>query len=141
MNKIVSILIMLLVVLALVGVRFFEENLFYDPLLVFFKSGYTNQPLPSFETIKLMLSIASRYVLNTGLSLIIIWLVFKKMEILKLSILLYGLLFVLLITAYLLLLFFYEEGKYLPLFYVRRFLIQPLFLLILLPAFYFQKKA
>jgi exosortase F-associated protein len=29
----------------------------------------------------------------------------------------------------------------LGLFYVRRFLIQPLFLLVLIPAFYFQKKA
>jgi exosortase F-associated protein len=31
-------------------------------------------------------------------------------------------------------------GGHLALFYVRRFLIQPIFLLLLIPAFYFQKK-
>ena len=141
MRKIGVILLLVVAVFALIGVRFFEEQLFYDPLLAFFKTGYTNQSLPDFETIKLTISIGFRYALNTGFSLAIIWLIFKKVEILKLSVLLYSLLFVLLIIVYLLLLFFYEEGSYLPLFYVRRFLIQPLFLLIFLPAFYFQKKS
>jgi exosortase F-associated protein len=32
-------------------------------------------------------------------------------------------------------------GEHMALFYVRRFLIQPLFLLLLLPAFYFHKRS
>ncbi|RFN59665.1 exosortase F system-associated membrane protein [Marixanthomonas ophiurae] len=141
MNKKATILFILIAIFALVGVRFFEENIFYDPLIHFFKSDYANQTLPDFDTFKLLVSIGFRYVLNTLFSLVIIWLVFEKKDILKLSIILYLILFLLLLIVYLLLLFNYEEGNYLTLFYVRRFLIQPLFLLIFLPAFYFQKKA
>tara|TARA_R100000306_G_scaffold5939_9_gene8396 strand:+ start:19927 stop:20352 length:426 start_codon:yes stop_codon:yes gene_type:complete len=141
MNRIVAILIVLAALVALVGVRFFEEELFYDPLIGFFKSDYANQTLPSFNTYKLVLSISFRYLLNTCFSLVILWVVLKKWDVLKLSVILYSILFCVLTTVYLILLFNYEEGNYLTLFYVRRFLIQPLFLLILLPAFYFQRKA
>jgi len=141
MRKISVILLLVVAVFALIAVRFFEEELFYDPLLEFFKSDYTNKTLPNFDTFKLMINIGFRYVLNTALSLIVLWLIFKKLEILKLSLLLYSILFLSLLFVYLFLLFSYKEGNYLTLFYVRRFLIQPLFLLILLPAFYFQKKS
>ena len=141
MNRIVAILIVLAALVALVGVRFFEEELFYDPLIGVFKSDYANQTLPSFNTYKLVLSISFRYLLNTCFSLVILWVVLKKWDVLKLSVILYSILFCVLTTVYLILLFNYEEGNYLTLFYVRRFLIQPLFLLILLPAFYFQRKA
>lgn len=141
MNKIVTIISILIVLVALVGVRFFEEELFYDPLIGFFKSDYADQTLPNFDTFNLILSIGFRYILNTIFSLALLWLIFKKVEIIKLSSILYLILFLLLLASYLLLIFNYKEGSYLILFYVRRFLIQPLFLLILLPAFYFQKKA
>ena len=141
MNKIVTIISILLVLFALIGVRFFEEDLFYDPLIGFFKSDYADQTLPSFDTFNLVLSIGFRYILNTIFSLALLWLIFKKVEIIKLSSILYLILFLLLLASYLLLIYNYKEGSYLTLFYVRRFLIQPLFLLILLPAFYFQKKA
>ncbi|WP_339699162.1 exosortase F system-associated protein [uncultured Marixanthomonas sp.] len=141
MNKTATILVILIAIFALVGVRFFEENLFYDPLISFFKSDYADKRLPSFETPELIASIGFRYILNTLFSLVIIWLVFRKRDILKLSAILYLILFCVLFTAYLLVLINYKEGNYLTLFYIRRFLIQPLFLLILLPAFYFQKKA
>ncbi|PVW17209.1 exosortase F system-associated membrane protein [Marixanthomonas spongiae] len=141
MGKPLTVFLLLLAVLGLVAVRFFETTLFYDPLTVFFETGYLSQELPAFDGFKLLGNIFIRYVLNTVLSLCVIWLLFKKTEILKLSLLLYAVLFLILALAYILLLYTYQEGNYLTLFYVRRFLIQPLFLLILLPAFYFQKKS
>jgi exosortase F-associated protein len=48
--------------------------------------------------------------------------------------------FVLFILAYWYLLFNSNTADYVLLFYVRRFLIQPLLLLILIPAFYFHRR-
>jgi exosortase F-associated protein len=48
-------------------------------------------------------------------------------------------LFVILITAFFCILYFFKNQENLLLFYVRRFLIQPLFLIVFVPAFYFQK--
>ena len=46
-----------------------------------------------------------------------------------------------LMIAFVLLLNTSADGDHMALFYVRRFLIQPLFLLLLLPAFYFHKRS
>lgn len=131
-----------IVVLAglLVLIRALEDSLFYDPLLHFFEMDYKTLPLPSMDNFALQTGIALRFFLNTIISLAIIWLVFKDREIIKLSGILYSLLFLLLFIAFSFIIFTSEEtGGHFLLFYVRRFLIQPLFLLILLPAFYFQK--
>ncbi|GHC47784.1 exosortase F system-associated membrane protein [Ulvibacter litoralis] len=123
----------------LVVIRFFESSLFYDPLIVFFKSA-PNDVLPNFETVKLLLHVGFRFVLNTLISLGILWFIFESTEILKLSAIFYLLFFVVLMVALTVLLDTSEAGQHMTLFYVRRFLIQPIFLLILIPAFYFQKK-
>lgn len=119
--------------------RFFEETLFYDPLLVFFKTDHTTMPLPDFEFGKLLLNLAFRYLLNTAISLAILWVVFTNKSILQFSALLYGILFFILMLTFAVLLVYSEAGDHLALFYVRRFLIQPILLLLLLPAFYAQR--
>jgi len=122
-------------------IRAYEDVLFYDPLLDFFKGDYKNLPLPDLDLLKLNFGVVFRYVLNTGISLGILWFIFKDSEIIKLSILLYVVLFVLLLLIFNYILYTSDGVQnQLPLFYVRRFLIQPVFLLVLLPAFYFQKK-
>lgn len=122
-------------------IRAYEDVLFYDPLLDFFKGDYNNFPVPDLDLLKLNLGVVLRYVFNTGISLGILWFIFKDSEIIKLSVLLYALLFVLLLMVFNFILYTSEGVQnQLPLFYVRRFLIQPIFLLVLLPAFYFQKK-
>ena len=82
---------------------------------------------------------SGRFWLNALISLLILKVVFKKAEILKISILIYGALFVVLIIAFTYLIAGYEQNYNLALFYIRRFLIQPVMLLLLLPAFYYQK--
>lgn len=140
MKKVLNISIVVVLVGLLILIRMFEDALFYDPLLSFFKMDYKTSPLPEMDTFALQTGIVLRFLLNSLISLAIIWIVFKDIEIVKVSCLLYGLLFVVLFMVFSLIIFTSEGTKtHFVLFYVRRFLIQPLFLLILLPAFYFQK--
>ena len=140
MNRIVKITLSLLLAFLLVMIRMFEDSLFYDPLISFFKSEYSTKELPQFNSFKLLGNVVLRFLMNTVISLTILWLLFKDIGIVKLSSILYAILFVILILGFSYLLFYSETKSFLPLFYVRRFLIQPLFLLVLIPAFYFQKK-
>jgi len=125
----------------IICIRFFEDSLFYDPFLEFFKSDYQNKPLPNFEGFKLILNVFFRYFLNTLLSILIIYLLFKNRNHVKIASILYVFLFIVLIILFSFSLFSSSKPDYLVLFYIRRFLIQPLFILLLIPAFYFQKKA
>ncbi len=140
MKKALKIVSIVILACFLVLIRTFEDLLFYDPLLEFFKMDYKTLPLPKMDMLGLLTGVVFRFFMNTVISLAILWLVFKDKEIIKLSSILYGFLFVFLFTAFSFIVFTSEgTGSHLVLFYVRRFLIQPLFLLLLLPAFYFQK--
>jgi exosortase F-associated protein len=141
MHRLIKIIAISVLAIGLILVRQFESSLFYDPLLEFFKQDHTTQALPEMNTSKLLLHLAFRFLLNTLLSLLILWFVFRDKGILKLSSLLYAGFFVILMIAFVLLLNTSADGDHMALFYVRRFLIQPLFLLLLLPAFYFHKRS
>jgi exosortase F-associated protein len=97
--------------------------------------------LPDFEILKLTLNLFLRYFVNTLLSISIIYLLFQNKMHVKIASFLYLILFVVLIIIFSVLLYGSDKPDYLLLFYVRRFLIQPILLLLLIPAFYFQKKA
>lgn len=140
MNKISKIIGVLLCIAGLILVRWFEDFLFYDPLLYFFKNDHTSQLLPEFDDLLLLGNLALRFLMNTALSLLILWFIFSEMEVVKISTFLYSALFLLLFLAFIYYLYNSNSENYLALFYVRRFLIQPIFLLLLVPAFYFQKK-
>ncbi|PWA08326.1 exosortase F system-associated membrane protein [Flavobacterium laiguense] len=136
-----NVFISLLLVCLLATVRAFEDNLFYDPFLIYFKGDYRVLPLPEFDALLLFLGLLFRFALNTVLSLGIIYFLFKDKEIVKFSFILYILFFLILIFAFFFILYFYGNQNNLLLFYVRRFLIQPLFLILFIPAFYFQKRS
>ena len=125
----------------IICIRFFEDKLFYDPFLQFFKSDYQNKSLPNFDSFKLLLNLFLRYLANTLLSISIIYLLFQNKMHVKIASFLYFILFVMLIMVFSYLIFGSDKPDYLLLFYLRRFLIQPVLLLLLIPAFYFQKKA
>ena len=132
-DKIFSILILLVL---LVMVRIFQEKIFYDPLLSFFKTNKTH--LPDYNSLKLFLGLAFRYLLNSVISLGILWITFKDKAVVKLSAMLFAVFFVVLILA-LFVVLNTKDPSLLAVFYIRRFLIQPLFLILFLPAFYYQK--
>lgn len=127
-------------ILALIFVRAFESNLFYDPFLEFFHGESQNKPLPEYDGFKLFLGLFFRYLINSLITVSIIYLLFKETSIVKLSSILLVVFFVLLIAALFLILNFFSQPDYWYIFYIRRFLIQPLFLILFVPAFYYQRK-
>jgi exosortase F-associated protein len=127
-------------IFALILVRAFESKLFYDPFLKFFHGENQNKPLPDYEGFKLFLGLFSRYLINSVITISIIYLLFKETSIVKLTAVLLVVFFVILITAFFLILNFSSKPDYLVVFYIRRFLIQPLFLILFVPAFFYQRK-
>jgi exosortase F-associated protein len=123
----------------LIWVRAFEDVLFYDPYLVFFQNDYLYIDSPRREVAKLVLSTSFRYILNTLFSLGVLYATFKERGIIKFSTLLYTAAYIVLLSAYLYFVIEPRQEDYYLFFNVRRFLIQPIFLLLLLPAFYYYK--
>lgn len=141
MKKPFKILGLLILFGLLVLVRLFEAELFYDPLLSFFKQDYLNQKVPDVEFGKLLLHTSYRYLINTVISLLILWVAFWDRDVIKFSMVLYALAFIVLLPwmAWLIV-NATPQSNYNILFYVRRFLIQPIILLLLLPAFYYHRQ-
>jgi exosortase F-associated protein len=138
-NKLRFVQFLLLVVL-LVVVRAFENQLFYDPFLDFFKKDFAKLRLPSFDSTQLFLGLLFRYTLNTVISLGIIYVIFKDVAMVKFAFVLYYFFFMILIVAFFYIVYFANENSNWVLFYVRRFLIQPIFVLLFVPGFYYQKQ-
>ncbi len=127
----------LVILLALV--RGFESQLFYDPFLDYFKKDFNSLALPYFDVDQLFLGLLFRYAINMILSLAILYVIFKEIEMIQFLSILYGFFFFLLIISFFIVLTYASEYKEI-LFYIRRFLIQPIFLILFIPAFYYQKK-
>ena len=127
--------------LALVLVRVFENDMFYDPFIKYFHSSayHTQGNFPEFSWLKHLFSIAFRYSINTILSLIIIFLLFRDKQTLSFSAVLFLIQFLLLIIVYSIMLGNEFAWGYLSAFYVRRFLLQPILLILLVPALFYQK--
>ncbi len=129
-----------ILVLLLIGIRLFENQLFYDPFLAYFKSEFIHAKLPQFNVFKLFFSLGMRFYLNTVISLFLLYVIFKDTKVVKFSILLYIILGSVLLISFLFVLTFFGEENKMALFYLRRFLIQPIFILLFIPAFYYQKQ-
>lgn len=141
MRKIIRYFLIFILLLVLVLVRAYENEMFYDPFIIFFQNDYLYTSVPEFEYGRLIWDLFLRYLLNSIISLGIIYLVFEKLGYVILSAKLYVLGFILLISAYIFLLSTGFENGYLLPFYVRRFLIHPLFLLLLMAALLYEKIA
>ena len=126
------------IVMLFAAIRAFESALFYDPFLAYFKAEFKNVPFPELDLVKLGSNLFYRYFLNSMLSLALIYVIFRKADLIKFTSILYAFFFAILIVAfYFVLLCKGSESTWL-LFYVRRFLIQPIFVLLFIPAFYYQ---
>jgi exosortase F-associated protein len=141
MSKWLKIILLIACAGGLVLIRQFASDIFYDPLIAFFKTDHTTHSLPDMNKGKLFFHITLRYFMNSLISLVILWIVFRNRNIIRLSGILFTGLFLVFLSAFVILIYTSEAGNHMALFYVRRFLIQPLFLLLLLPAFYFHKRS
>ena len=140
LNNKIKVFVLLLLVLVLASIRIFEESLFYDPYLDYFKTDFTNFPLPVLDKLSLFLSLVFRYSLNSIVSIAFIQIAFNDINFTKFASVLYGILFVILIIVFYVVLAFFADESKMELFYIRRFLIQPLFLLLFIPGYLIQKR-
>ncbi|MFD0989120.1 exosortase F system-associated protein [Mariniflexile jejuense] len=139
MHKLTKYILLSVLVGLLILIRLFESNLFYDPYLTFFQNDYLYIDSPRREIFKVTLFTTLRYILNSVISLGILFVVFKDRSIIKFSAVIYVLAFVILISVYLYFVINPRQEDYYLFFNLRRFLIQPVILILLLPAFYYHK--
>lgn len=139
MSKSIKYILLFVLVLMLILIRFYEDILFYDPYLTFFQNDYLYVDSPRREVAKLVGFTTLRFLLNTLISLAILYLVFKDKSIIKFSSIIYTVAFLAFMLCYLYFVINPRQEDYYLFFNVRRFLIQPIILILLLPAFYYHK--
>lgn len=139
MSNIIKMVGLLVLFGLLILIRAFENELFYDPYLTFFKNDYLYIDNPRREVFKLTLFTALRYFLNSLFSLGIIFIFFNDRSMVKFSAFIYVVAFFVLLPVFLYFVINPKQEDYYVFFNLRRFLIQPLLLLLLLPAFYYHK--
>ena len=122
----------------LILIRAFEDVLFYDPFLVFFKQE-DQIFYPKINIVNLLFSFIVRYFLNSFFTLVILFFLFNDYSIVKFSSFLLMLFLLILLVLFFTFLFYFSENFKMILFYIRRFMIQPLFLVLFVPGFYFQQ--
>ena len=124
----------------LVGVRMLEDHIFYDPFLNYFHEANKNIAFPEFEWVQLVLSHVFRFTLNLLFSCVIIHFLFKNKEWTVQGAILVIIIFAITFPIYLYCIHDRFEIGYLFSFYMRRFVIQPLILLLIVPLFYYRKQ-
>lgn len=137
--KILSWFLVILGVFGLIGVRILEERLFYDPFLGYFHEAQKNIPFPPFEWGKLIAGYLFRFVLNLFFSCLVIHFWFRNRQWTIQGAILITIIFLITFPIYLYCIYDRFEIGYLLSFYMRRFVIQPLILLLIIPMFYYWK--
>jgi exosortase F-associated protein len=122
-----------LLLAALIAVRAFEQQLFYDPFIAHFKRANYLVFVPEIDGQKMYLSLILRYLINATLSILLLFVWFPNGSKLLFWI------FVYLLAGLLAGILFVVSLRFLPdfytaFFYIRRLLIQPIWLLLLFPA-------
>lgn len=138
--KILNFILVFVGILGLIAVRFLEDKIFYDPFLEFFKGDYKVAQVPDFVWGKLMLSHFFRFSLNLIFSAIVVHFMFLNKKWTMQAVVLIAVSFLFFFPIYLWCLYSKMEIGYLFTFSVRRFVIQPIILLLIIPIFYYRKK-
>ena len=139
LHKGLRILIIIFLFIMLVLVRAFELEMFYDPFIEYFKNDFLDKPIPVFSGSILLKDLFIRYSMNTIISLAIIYFAFQNINFVTFAVKFYMLAFIVLIITFFIILKGELSNGYLFAFYIRRFIIHPLFVLLLLPAFYYKQ--
>ena len=138
--KILSWLIVFFAVFGLIGVRILEDQIFYDPFINYFHIANKRAHFPDFEWFKLIIHYVLRFGFNLILSAIIIHFIFKNKDWTIQAVILMLIIFAITLPIYLYCIDTKFEIGYLFSFYIRRFVIQPLILLMIIPLFYYRKQ-
>lgn len=123
----------------LIGIRMVESKIFYDPFLEYFHQANKQISVPEFVWSKLILNHLFRFLLNIIFSAIVLQAFFNNKKWTIQGVLLMILVFVITFLIYLYCLHTKLDIGYLFTFYMRRFVIQPIILLLIIPLFYYRK--
>lgn len=129
-----------ILILGLILIRLNQEHLFYDPLLHFFKSSHNKTNLLEIHIPKHLMSVTFRYLINTFLSLGIIYILFKNKKYIKISGIVFFVGWLIFLPIYYIFLDTEFEYSLMIGFYVRRFLIQPIIGIVLILALFYLEK-
>lgn len=137
--KILNWFLVCIAVFLLIGVRVVEERLFYDPFLHYFNQVKSTAEFPVFQWVPLILNYLLRFFLNLIFSAAVIHFMFRNRTWTLQAAALMLIVFIIAFPIYLYCIHTEFEVGYLFSFYVRRFVIQPLTLLLIIPIFYYRK--
>ena len=133
-------LFVVLSVAGLIGVRALEDHIFYDPLIDYFHKVGLQLEFPPLKWGKLILHHILRFLLNLVFSALTIHFIFKNRRWTLQATILMVIFFLISFPVYLYCLSTEFEVGYVFSFYIRRFVIQPLILLLIIPMFYYRKQ-
>lgn len=137
--KPVQILLIVAGIMGLISIRVIQDQLFYDPFLNYFHEANRSAVFPDFESAKLILSHFFRFLLNLICSALIIHGFFLNKKWTLQGVIMICIVFAITLPVYLYGVLNKFEIGYLFSFYMRRFVIQPLILLLVIPMFYYRK--
>lgn len=137
--KMLNWFVIILGIFGLIGVRVMEEHLFYDPFLDYFHLANKDAAFPEFVCVPLILNYLFRFLLNLILSAVVVHFIFKNKQWTIQAMILMLIVFAITFPLYLYSISTKFEIGYLFSFYMRRFVIQPLILLLIIPMFYYRK--
>ena len=137
--KLLKWLLVGLAIFGLIAVRMVEGELFYDPFQNFFHLANKQAPFPEFNWLPLILNYLFRFTLNLLLSAAVVYFIFKNKQWTLQAVVLMLIVFAITFPIYLYCIQTQFEVGYLFSFYMRRFVIQPLILLLIIPLFYYRK--
>ncbi|WP_333596629.1 exosortase F system-associated membrane protein [Chryseobacterium flavum] len=138
--KILNWFLVIAGICGLISVRVFEDRFFYDPFLNYFHEANKNIALPEFEWGKLVTGHVFRFILNLLFSCLIIQGLFKNKEWTVQGAVLIIIVFIITFPVYVYCINDHFDIGYLFSFYMRRFVIQPLIILLVVPMFYYRKQ-
>lgn len=137
--KVLKWFLVAIAVFGLIAVRVVESEIFYDPFQAFFHLANKHAQFPDFNWSPLILNYLFRFGLNLLLSTAIVYLIFKNKQWTLQAIILMLIVFAITFPIYLYCIHTKFEIGYLFSFYMRRFVIQPLILLLIIPLFYYRQ--
>lgn len=138
--KILNWFIVILGIFGLISIRMLEDQIFYDPFLTYFHEANKHAQFPDFEWMKLTGNYLFRFLLNLIFSAVVVHFIFKNKQWTIQAIALMLIVFAITFPLYLYCIYTKFEIGYLFSFYMRRFVIQPLILLLIIPLFYYRKQ-
>lgn len=132
-------LILLLPTVVLFGlVRYYQDELFYDPFLNFFEGGMSEELWPNVEWWLLSSHLVFRFVINAMIGLLFISFMFQDLKVLGQAAIIYLGVLIIGIPIVIILGQMAQFNDYYLFFFFRRILIHPIIFFILIPAFIYQ---